>query len=337
MKESYNIQDTVTPLVSIIIPVYNGENYLKEAIDSVLAQTYRYTETLVINDGSDDKTEEIALSYGDRIRYFTKENGGVSSALNIGIANMRGEYFSWLSHDDLYKQEKIEREIAALSDDPTQIVYSDFTVIDKDGKTIAMIDIARKYPNIDLTYGLFPVLRQVLNGCTLLIHRSHFTRVGTFDEHKRTTQDYDLWFKMLRCEKLIYINEPLVLQREHGSQTTHSYEFNRAESDELWLNMLKNITAEETCIIDGTERNFWDNQTEFLQYTHYKNAKIYAKARVNALGGRTPSLKRLLKCNMYLILSGVSRLMRIFRIQSIIRKSKFFNWGYRLWFGVRYR
>ena len=91
------------PKVSIIIPVYNGANYVSEAIDSALAQTYKNIEIIVVNDGSSDDgaTEKIAKSYGDRIRYFAKENGGVSSALNFGIRQMTGEWFSWLSHDDL--------------------------------------------------------------------------------------------------------------------------------------------------------------------------------------------------------------------------------------------
>ena len=91
------------PLVSIVIPVYNGSNFVREAIDSALAQTYDNVEIIVVNDGSTDegKTREIALSYGDKIRYFEKPNGGVSSALNMGISNMQGQYFSWLSHDDM--------------------------------------------------------------------------------------------------------------------------------------------------------------------------------------------------------------------------------------------
>ena len=97
------------PKVSIVIPVYNGSNYLREAIDSTLAQTYRNIEVIVVNDGSDDegKTKTIARMYGDKIRYFSKVNGGVSSALNVGIKEMTGEYFSWLSHDDIYMPEKV--------------------------------------------------------------------------------------------------------------------------------------------------------------------------------------------------------------------------------------
>ena len=85
------------PLVSIVIPVYNGSNFLRDAIDSALAQTYPRVEVIVVNDGSTDggATEAIAKSYGSRIRYFAKENGHVASALNYGIARMEGEYFSW--------------------------------------------------------------------------------------------------------------------------------------------------------------------------------------------------------------------------------------------------
>lgn len=98
-----------TPKVSIVIPVYNGANYLREAIESALDQTYPNIEVIVVNDGSSDDgaTEQVAFSFGNRIRYFSKENGGVASALNAGIRLMSGEYLSWLSHDDVYYSCKV--------------------------------------------------------------------------------------------------------------------------------------------------------------------------------------------------------------------------------------
>ena len=106
-----------TPKVSIVIPAYNASNYLAEAIESALAQSYQNVEIIVVNDGSKDNgaTERVALSYGDKIRYFYKDNGGSSSALNMGISHMTGEWFSWLSHDDLYKPEKLEKQIENIN------------------------------------------------------------------------------------------------------------------------------------------------------------------------------------------------------------------------------
>jgi hypothetical protein len=84
------------PKISVVIPVYNGSNYLKFSIDSALKKSYKNIEVIVVNDGSSDqgKTEFVALSYGKKIRYYIKTNGGVASALNFGIKHMKGDYFS---------------------------------------------------------------------------------------------------------------------------------------------------------------------------------------------------------------------------------------------------
>jgi glycosyltransferase involved in cell wall biosynthesis len=97
------------PKVSIIIPVYNWSNYLSEAIESALAQTYKNIEILVINDWSNDNwaSEKIALSFGDKINYIYKENGWVATALNLWIEKASWEYISWLSRDNLYYSNKI--------------------------------------------------------------------------------------------------------------------------------------------------------------------------------------------------------------------------------------
>ena len=102
------------PKVSIVIPVYNGEKYMRQAINSALAQTYENTEVIVIDDGSTDSSAAVAAEYDDHIRFFRQANGGVASALNLGINHMQGDYFSWLSHDDAYRPGKIELQIGEL-------------------------------------------------------------------------------------------------------------------------------------------------------------------------------------------------------------------------------
>ena len=122
--------------VSIIIPVYNGEKYIKEAIESALNQTYTNIEIIVVNDGSKDNTDEICKSYGNKIKYIKKENGGVATALNTGIKEAKGQYVAWLSHDDLYKENRIEKGMEVLSKlkDKNTIIFSNFELIDSNGK-----------------------------------------------------------------------------------------------------------------------------------------------------------------------------------------------------------
>ena len=212
------------PMISIIIPVYNGSNYLREAIDSALAQTYDNYEVIVVNDGSNDggATEEIALSYGERIRYFKKENGGVATALNLGIGKMRGEYFSWLCPDDRYMPEKLSAQWDALRDrgTPRAIAYSDYDVLDMETGTVSHAEIKRQYPPEKLENSVFPVLYGLIHGCSLLIHKSHFERVGLFDEMLRTAQDYDLWFRMFRGQELVFVPRSLICGRCHPEQGT---------------------------------------------------------------------------------------------------------------------
>lgn len=211
---------TDNPSVTIVIPVYNGSDYLAEAIDSALAQTYKNIEILVVNDGSGDggATEKVAQSYGDKIRYVSKPNGGVASALNMGIAEMRGEYFSWLSHDDLYAPEKVEREVDALrrSGDNRTIVYSNFEVFSAGHPSIPMYlkDIRPEQFRYWIT------AENSLHGCTLLIPKAAFAECGLFDEALRTTQDYDLWFRMAEKYKFKLLPDLLVKARSHPEQGT---------------------------------------------------------------------------------------------------------------------
>lgn len=211
------------PKVSIIIPVFNGANYMREAIDSALSQTYANIEVIVVNDGSCDNgvTESIALSYGERIRYFSKTNGGVSSALNLGISHMLGEYFSWLSHDDIYLPSKIQEQVEflKLSNCDNLILYSDFEVFYEDGES----------PDNLCSDGVMPQLfrpwltaKSSLHGCTLLIPKNAFDNCGYFNEELRATQDYDLWFRLSHQYSFIHLKRSLVRSRQHGGQGIHS-------------------------------------------------------------------------------------------------------------------
>lgn len=216
------------PLVSIVIPVYNGSNFVRQAIDSALSQTYKNIEIIVVNDGSKDEgaTEQIALSYGDKIRYIHKENGGVSSALNVGIKNMRGEYFSWLSHDDMYKPDKIERQVELLNKygKENSLVLCSAEHINAKSECIKA-GVRKKELKIGVnTYDVVLkslCVRGSYNGCAFLIPKEAFDKAGLFDESLRYSQDAFMWLQIFfNRYNLIYDHFDGVCNRIHGGQLT---------------------------------------------------------------------------------------------------------------------
>lgn len=268
-KEIVKLEELAkNPLVSIIIPVYNGSNYLREAIDSALNQTYPNIEILVINDGSNDegKTREIGLSYGNRIRYFEKDNGGVSTALNYGIIKMEGEYFSWLSHDDRYKPNKILDQIKHLNqlEDETTIIYGGYDLINEKGEIYYQVNPGEKWGQEQLNKPLFPIFKGLVNGCSLLIHKSHFGRVGKFNIRMKAAQDMDLWFRMFRNAKLYYQGEINVETRIHPTRDSNkSYAIKEVNQD--WIRKMHRVTLEEMRETMGTPQLFYEEIVQALQ------------------------------------------------------------------------
>lgn len=252
------------PKVSIIIPAYNAANYLADAINSALNQTYKNKEVIVVNDGSKDDgaTRSIALSYGKRIRYIEKDNGGSSSALNVGIQNMTGEWFSWLSHDDVYLSKKIEKEVEELRrlyekvDEQVSryVICCASEEIDAHGKVIRTPTVrhmkrrAAYVSSISENRLLIAELTEHnYNGCSYLIHRQVFKDVGLFDENLRLLNDIDMWFRIYTADyRLVYIPEVLVQGRIHKQQISRQigFSYHNQEQDMLWCRSLNWLKAE---------------------------------------------------------------------------------------------
>ena len=282
-NEWVNNPSALFPKVSIVIPVYNGSNYMRDAIGSALAQTYPNIEVIVVNDGSNDDglTDSIAKSYGNRIRYFKKENGGVATALNYGLHKMEGEYFAWLSHDDIYDHNKISNEVDILIrlDDKTTFLAGGYTVVSESNTKMYDVNLLNQYTKEELGRPLFAVFRGGINGCATLIHKSHFDRVGHFDPSLPTTQDYDLWFRMLRGQKLYYYDGCYVRSRAHGEQGSKKFiDKHIEECNSLWIGMMASLTDKERTDIDGSPLLFYYNTARFLESsTGYIEAIAYAK------------------------------------------------------------
>jgi glycosyltransferase involved in cell wall biosynthesis len=207
--------------VSIVIPVYNGSNYLRQAIDSALKQTYRSTEIIVVNDGSDDggRTDDIARSYGDRVRYFRQPNGGVSTALNRGLRQMAGEWFAWLSHDDVFAADRIEQDMIVAAENPQgRVFFSRINTIDAEGKFVRDI----RYPIDRVTNPREALQLGGVDMCSMTVHRSCFDRVGFFNEANRTTQDVEMTLRLSSAFPFTLSPRALTYKRVHPDRGTET-------------------------------------------------------------------------------------------------------------------
>lgn len=203
------------PLVSVVIPVYNQEEYVEEAVASALHQTLRDHEVIVVNDGSTDGTAARLAKFGTRIRLVTKLNGGTASALNLGIEHAWSKYIAWLSADDVFLPNKLELQVKAMLRRPKAgLCYTDWYVINAAGQITAQLGS----PSFPTRQAAVNALFQgcCINGSTVLMLRSALRQVGLFNEAYRQAHDYDLWLRFARYFEFAHVPLPLIKYRWHG-------------------------------------------------------------------------------------------------------------------------
>jgi len=233
-----------TPNVSVILPVYNGENYLRFAIESVLGQTFQDFELIVVDDGSSDATPEVVRGYGERVRYVRQENTGVAGAFNHGLRLAAGRYFSWLSHDDVFHETKLEKQVAALGRlEGPAVCYTDIQMIDSRGEVVMEHELPE--------YGRGETLRHVLTGgpiCSacysVMYDRRCIEEVGMYSETWRYTQDVDMLSRFARRFPLVRVAGPLMQVREHESRGIRSKKWER-EVPKFFRERIESIPFEE--------------------------------------------------------------------------------------------
>jgi len=214
--------------VSIIIPVYNAEKYLKECIESALNQTYDDIEIIAVNDGSTDDSINILKKYSDRIEIIEKENGGIGSALNAGIKAATGEWIKKIDADDVLYPNAVELLIAEVKKlgnaAKSCIFYTNYEVIDGSGKKLYDF-IEPNYNDLsNFKRGVILLDHCVGNHITSLIPKSIFEKCGLFSINTKNVEDYEFW---LRCQLLhdcrfILLNEITAKYRVHQGQLTQT-------------------------------------------------------------------------------------------------------------------
>ncbi|MGA9289473.1 MAG: glycosyltransferase [Anaerobacillus sp.] len=205
--------------VSIIIPFYNCE-YIDIAIESALAQTYSNIEVIVVNDGATSYAKKISPYY-HLIRYIEQGNKGTAGALNTGIKAATGDYFTWLSADDVYAVDKVEKQLAYLEKMQAAIGYSSYKLIDHYGH-VTNESVGVSFPT------RLDFLRHLkrgcaINGCTVMMEMQLLEEFGGFDESLPFTHDYDLWVRIAEKYSFVYMDECLVSYRVHNEMGTKKH------------------------------------------------------------------------------------------------------------------
>ena len=203
-------------MISVILPVYNGEKYLSKAIASILAQTYQDWELILVNDCSTDHTPDICAEFAakdTRIHVLTNEtNQKLPRSLNRGFAESRGEYLTWTSDDNLYEKNAFEVYLHEI-EQGYDLIYTDITYIDTDGR-----ELPRKKQDIRIWQG----------NCveaSFLYRREVYQKIGDYREDMFLVEDYDYWLRAARCFKLHFCPEKVYRYREHaGSLTSRRYQ-----------------------------------------------------------------------------------------------------------------
>lgn len=213
------IQDN--PLVSVIIPLYNTEKYIEEAVKSILSQTYKNLEVIIIDDGSKDNSGNIVKRIDDkRIKLICQENSGMAAALNKGIAMAKGEYIARQDADDIAYPQRLEKQISFLQKNEHYAVVGTWAKVFSDDNKEHK---AHQHPADNLTLKLFLLFDNPFVHSSMMIRKSVLDKIGNYDVKKsQLTQDYDLWSRIARDYEIANMPEMLQAYRKVTSGISHT-------------------------------------------------------------------------------------------------------------------
>ncbi len=216
------------PLVTCIIPVFNSEKYIESAIESVLNQTYKNIEIIVIDDGSTDDTPKLIKQYDGKIRYIRQANSGSAAARNLGISNSSGEFIGFLDSDDMWDKNKITLQLECLENNlRTEVCLCNIKIINEKGSRIP-----------DDNY----VIVTPYSVCSILIKTEAIKKVGYFNNNLKFGEDTDWFMKIKEMEIPVKIlKDKLVYARLHKDNLTNSF---NVRNREVIFSQIKNVLDE---------------------------------------------------------------------------------------------
>jgi glycosyltransferase involved in cell wall biosynthesis len=253
-------------LVSVIIPVYNSAQFLKESIESVINQTYQNIEIICINDGSTDNSLEILKQYSDKITILSQKNHGLASALNLGISKMKGHWFKWFSPDDVMYPHTIQTLVDVTKKYSDTILYSNWEIIDENGKKLREFQESNYNELSNFEYNVRLLDGQLINVNTALIPSSLLQKnsIRYLDDPVAIDYDFFLRSALLYGAKFHLISKPLIKYRIHSNQLSH-------KNISKTLNYISEIKNEILQQLDSSVRDRY--VYELKQYQKTKPAK----------------------------------------------------------------
>ena len=224
-------------LVSVVIPVYNSEQYITECIDSALTQTYQNIEIIIVDDGSTDNTVNIISEYNNElIKLFHQKNTGSGAARNHGIEQASGTWIAFLDADDIWLPDKLQKQLKHCSDldwSHTDL-YLHGDVYPRHTKTT---ELTPKHSGFILKNLL---VENSIGTSSVIIKKEILQKLGAFNTDLRALQDWDLWLRVAAENQICYIDEPLVYYRVHSSSVSR----NVRKTLPYHLNLIKNVFSQ---------------------------------------------------------------------------------------------
>lgn len=229
--------------ISVIIPAYNREWIIKEAIDSVLAQKFDDFELIVVNDGSTDNTREVLSSYRDKIKVIEQKNSGVSAARNNGILSSAGNYIAFLDSDDLWLPGKLKTQFEFFNNNPEALICQTEEIWFRKGKRINPGKRHKKVSGIFFEKSLELCM---VSPSAVMMKRSLFDTVGLFDETLLACEDYDLWLRINCRYPVFLIDTPLIVKRGgHIDQLSSMHSLDKYRIQSINKLLKSNLLSEE--------------------------------------------------------------------------------------------
>ena len=211
------MQNAMSDVVSVVIPVCNAEPYLEDTLKSVFAQTYPHIEIIAVDDGSTDRSVDILERYSDRLVLIKQKNSNAAAARNRGVREATGKWIAFLDADDLWSPDKIRRQLDACGHCVWSYTDSIFMGGVNDGKKDS--DLNKKYQGRVLE---MLVCNNFVGASSVMIQRQVYLDAGGFNEPLQSIEDWELWIRLASVHEIAYVNEPLVTYRVHSSSASRS-------------------------------------------------------------------------------------------------------------------